>query len=105
MLALIERHAQLCSPVQLANALRNDLMKAARSLAAEVDELPHRLKEVGALGASMSGSGSACFGLFATRTEAERAAGDFVPQPPPVWANGLWMEIAAFCDRGFEIRD
>ena len=44
-------------------ALRNDLFDAAVALAPAVEGARSSLLEAGAIGASMSGSGSACFGL------------------------------------------
>jgi 4-diphosphocytidyl-2-C-methyl-D-erythritol kinase len=48
----------------LASALGNDLEPVTRSLVAEVAELERTLEASGALGASMSGSGTAVYGIF-----------------------------------------
>lgn len=52
----------------------NDLTCAACDLAPGVAETLLRLRLAGAMAASMSGSGSACFGLFKDRAAAEEAA-------------------------------
>jgi 4-diphosphocytidyl-2-C-methyl-D-erythritol kinase len=57
---------------QIAAALGNDLAPAAEKLGLRVGELVNLLRAHGALGAVMTGSGSAVFGLF----ENERAARD-----------------------------
>ena len=55
-------------------ALENDLQPAALSLRPELAERLDALRAAGALGAAVSGSGPTCFGLFADRAAAERAA-------------------------------
>jgi 4-diphosphocytidyl-2-C-methyl-D-erythritol kinase len=62
------------APADLANALDNDLQPAALALRPELDETLAGLRAVGALGVAVSGSGPTCFGLFADRVAAERAA-------------------------------
>jgi 4-diphosphocytidyl-2-C-methyl-D-erythritol kinase len=61
-------------PVRLAAAVENDLEPAARSLRPELEDTLARLRDAGALGAAVSGSGPTCFGLFETRAAAEAAA-------------------------------
>ena len=58
----------------LAAALGNDLTGSAQALGAPVGELCRLLREQGALGASMTGSGSALFGLFEDERSARTAA-------------------------------
>ncbi len=58
----------------LGGACSNALQKAATTLMPEIGTLCVRLKETGALGAAMTGSGSAVFGLFETEAEANAAA-------------------------------
>ncbi len=53
--------------------LNNALQPAAQVLLPEIGELCVRLKKAGALGASMTGSGSAVFGLFETADLARQA--------------------------------
>jgi 4-diphosphocytidyl-2-C-methyl-D-erythritol kinase len=57
----------------LAGALGNDLAPFTKNLLPEVEELEKRLLEAGALGASVTGSGSALFGLFGDEEAAGRA--------------------------------
>lgn len=58
---------------QLSASLGNDLAPVTRVLVPEVAELEEGLLRAGALGASMSGSGTAVFGLFRDEEEAARA--------------------------------
>ena len=62
------------APADLANALDNDLQPAALALRPELEETLAGIRAVGALGVAVSGSGPTCFGLFADRVAAERAA-------------------------------
>ena len=62
------------SAEELATGLQNDLQPPALSLRPELEERLHGLREAGALGAAVSGSGPTCFGLFANRSEADAAA-------------------------------
>lgn len=55
----------------------NALITHAIKLVPRIEQLLTRLKLCGALGASMSGSGSCCFGLFATHAEALKAQENF----------------------------
>jgi 4-diphosphocytidyl-2-C-methyl-D-erythritol kinase len=56
-------------------ALENDLQPAAVALRPEIKRALHGLRAAGALGSVVSGSGPTCFGLFADRADAQRAAG------------------------------
>jgi 4-diphosphocytidyl-2-C-methyl-D-erythritol kinase len=58
----------------LAVAIENDLQRAALSLRPDLQERLDALGRAGALGVAVSGSGPTCFGLFADRAAAERAA-------------------------------
>ena len=58
-------------------ALENDLEPAALALRPELAQVLDALREAGALGALVSGSGPTCFGLFVDREQAERAARRF----------------------------
>lgn len=60
---------------RLAAALENDLQRAALSLRPDLEDRLTALRTAGALGVAVSGSGPTCFGLFADRAAAERAAG------------------------------
>lgn len=55
-------------------ALDNDLQPAAMALRPELAQVLDVLRETGALGTLVSGSGPTCFGLFADREHADRAA-------------------------------
>jgi 4-diphosphocytidyl-2-C-methyl-D-erythritol kinase len=61
---------------KLAAGVENDLQRAALSLRPELQQRLDALRSAGALAAALSGSGPTCFGLFAERGEAERAAGE-----------------------------
>jgi 4-diphosphocytidyl-2-C-methyl-D-erythritol kinase len=61
-------------PADLAGALENDLQPAALALRPELDRTLAQLREVGALGVAVCGSGPTCFGLFRDRARAGRAA-------------------------------
>jgi 4-diphosphocytidyl-2-C-methyl-D-erythritol kinase len=63
-----------CSPVELSESLDNDLQSAALSLRPDLQERLGGLSAAGAIGAAVSGSGPTCFGLFADRAAADRAA-------------------------------
>jgi len=58
----------------LCASLENDLQKAALSLRPDLQERLDALERECALGVAVSGSGPTCFGLFAARAAAERAA-------------------------------
>jgi 4-diphosphocytidyl-2-C-methyl-D-erythritol kinase len=61
-------------PRELVAALENDLQPAALSLRPDLEPRLDALRAAGALGAAVSGSGPTCFGLFADRAAADRAA-------------------------------
>lgn len=65
----------------LGGALSNALQPAAVSLLPEIGTLCARLRHEGALGAVMTGSGSAVFGLFETEADANTAALAFSDVP------------------------
>jgi 4-diphosphocytidyl-2-C-methyl-D-erythritol kinase len=61
-------------PAALTAALENDLEAAALSLRPELAGELDALRRAGALGVRITGSGPTAFGVFATRSDAERAA-------------------------------
>jgi len=61
---------------RLAAGLDNDLQYAALSLRPDLQDRLDGLRDAGALGAAVSGSGPTCFGLFANRAAADRAAAE-----------------------------
>jgi 4-diphosphocytidyl-2-C-methyl-D-erythritol kinase len=71
------RLAAGAGPARLAAAVENDLGPAALSLRPELQDTLAGLRDAGALGAGVSGSGPTCFGLFETRASAEAAAASF----------------------------
>ena len=58
----------------LARSLGNDLAPVTKSLILEIQALERELLRASALGATMSGSGTAVFGLFRSEAEARTAA-------------------------------
>lgn len=65
---------------------RNDLEAPARYLAPEIDPVLAALRaQAGCLLARLSGSGATCFGLFATRKEADFAARNLGRAHPQWW--------------------
>jgi 4-diphosphocytidyl-2-C-methyl-D-erythritol kinase len=74
--ALAKSHATLArfDLRAIAAALGNDLTPAAEHLDLQVEPLKKILIGLGALGAEMTGSGSAVFGLFENETSANAAA-------------------------------
>ena len=61
------------SPADIAAALQNDLLPAAVGFAPEIDRYISAMRNAGALGASMTGSGSVVFGIFSDMDSAKRA--------------------------------
>ncbi len=68
-------------PSALAPHLKNALLPPAAENVPQIQEILERLRKAGALGASMTGSGACCFGLFPTEEEAVRAAPAFSDLP------------------------
>ncbi len=65
---------------------RNDLEEPALRLAPKIGAVLARLRATrGCLVARMSGSGSACFGLYAEAWEAEAAAAEIAASRPDWW--------------------
>lgn len=67
--------------IRLGATFQNALQTAAVSIYPEIGVLQQRLLHAGALGAAMSGSGSALFGLFADERSAHVAIGEFQDVP------------------------
>ena len=72
--ALRELAATAEGAADLADALDNDLQKAALSLRPDLEDKLDALLDAGARGAAVSGSGPTCFGIFEGRDAAEAAA-------------------------------
>lgn len=87
----------------VADGAANDLEPAAVRLCPAIARVRESLREAGALAVGLSGSGPTLFGLFPSRTAAERAAaatrggtgedGGGARKPPAVRA-GLWTRVA-----------
>ncbi len=74
------RAVQSGDVVGIANAMGNSMQAVADAQYPEIDLLCKELKQVGALGAIMSGAGSTVFGLFESKAQAKQAALPFVKQ-------------------------
>lgn len=57
----------------IANILENDLEKVGIIMCPQIETIKKTLKESGAVGSLMSGSGSSVFGIFKTEHDAEKA--------------------------------
>ena len=77
----------------LARAIGNSLSLATRELLPEVEDCERDLLRAGAIRAMMSGSGSAVYGIFASKKEAEKAQATM--QAP-------FVEVCEPADRGVE---
>ena len=85
------------------SGLSNDLQRAANILTAIPEQLNLLLLEHDALEAQMSGSGSACFGLFETENDAQIAAGKLQSElAKDVHLRQSQVFVAPFCARGVE---
>lgn len=67
------------NPREMGQLLYNSLEQPVEQMFPRIAQLRQRLLEQGALGARMTGSGSAVFGLFSTREAAEQAAAALRP--------------------------
>lgn len=89
---------------KLALGLSNDLELAAERAGFVAGELLQQLLQSGALGARMTGSGSACFGVFASSEAAnvaQTALEAELSQTPP--SQRPLVFLAPLCRRGVEI--
>jgi 4-diphosphocytidyl-2-C-methyl-D-erythritol kinase len=68
------RRLRACAPSFSPEELENDLQAPALSLRPELREALDALRAAGAPGVLVSGSGPTCFGVFADRPQAEKAA-------------------------------
>ena len=78
--------ADLRGAEELAAILHNDLEAPARTFFPDLDRLKEEIMATGALGALMSGSGSAVFGIFRDRDAADAAATRLRLSYRQVWA-------------------
>lgn len=73
-------------PSRVAAALQNDLTAPARALHPEIGEALDELRAGGALGVSMSGSGSTVFGVYADEAAAKAEASRLLARGLRAWA-------------------
>jgi 4-diphosphocytidyl-2-C-methyl-D-erythritol kinase len=84
--------------------LGNDLEKAAAQITSAPAKIVEYLWKVNALGAQMSGSGSACFGIFESQEAAEIAHRDIQSLlAKDLLTSGSQCFVAAFCEKGVEL--
>lgn len=89
---------------RLAQDLGNDLQLPAQSVSTLPRICIQLLREVGALGAQMSGSGSACFGIFESETLAREAEKKLnLELAKLVLLNSAQVFVAPFCESGAQI--
>ncbi len=65
----------------LCGSVSNALSSTAEAILPEIAEIKRRLTDLGALAAEMSGSGSACFGIFESEAKAKAAMNAFSDMP------------------------
>jgi 4-diphosphocytidyl-2-C-methyl-D-erythritol kinase len=65
---------EFSTPLDIADVLENDLEEVAFLKCPEIKTIKERLKEAGAVGSLMSGSGSAVFGVFRDEKEAREGS-------------------------------
>lgn len=87
--------------VLLAKVLRNDLSFAAQVCGVAVTKIIEALKSCGAAGASMTGSGSAVFGIFDTEAAARQALQQ-LREPQGARCDVTYAAVAPFCESGIE---
>ena len=88
----------------IAGALGNDFARVADSITEAPARCVELLKQNGALGAQMSGSGSACFGLFADENAARAAQIKIGPElAKDVLTQGATTHVAPLVARGVEL--
>jgi 4-diphosphocytidyl-2-C-methyl-D-erythritol kinase len=71
----IKLSAQLSTAADIARTMENDLERVAFSLCPQIQTVKESLREAGAIGSLMSGSGSSVFGVFQNEAAAELATG------------------------------
>lgn len=86
-----------------AGQLGNDLQHAAAALDYDAARWTKLLLETGAVGASMTGSGSACFGVYGTQESAETAAAEIEARLAKDVQEKLWVCTAPLVPEGVRI--
>ncbi len=90
----------------IASVIGNDFARVVDELTPMPARCVAMLKQVGALGAQMSGSGSACFGLFADETTARRAQQQLeIELAKDVPTQGATTFVAPLVARGVELTE
>ncbi|RYG61032.1 hypothetical protein EON80_24240 [bacterium] len=88
----------------VAQELTNDLERAAGVISEIPGQLIELLKQSGAMGAQMSGSGSACFGIFENEAAAQDASLQLRAElAKDVHLRNSQLFVAPFCPRGVEV--
>lgn len=87
--------------VLLANVLHNDLSFAAQECGVAVTAIIEALKGCGAAGASMTGSGSAVFGIFDSEAAAQQALLR-LRESHGALCDVAYAAVAPFCEPGIE---
>ena len=89
---------------QIAGNLGNDFRRIVDELTLAPARCVELLKRNGALGAQMSGSGSACFGLFADENSARAAVKQLeIELAKDVLTQGATTRVAPLVARGVEV--
>jgi 4-diphosphocytidyl-2-C-methyl-D-erythritol kinase len=70
----LDAHSQIITLQEIAEDLKNDLEKSVESRHPEIGILKKALRQWGALGSLMSGSGSSVYGIYKSLTEATEAS-------------------------------
>ena len=73
--------------------LINDLEPAARRLCPQVGRLLSAMREAGAIGAGMTGSGATVFGVFESNVAAVAAA-DWLRRTPAAESGPVWIQVS-----------
>ncbi|HEX8552730.1 MAG TPA: 4-(cytidine 5'-diphospho)-2-C-methyl-D-erythritol kinase [Abditibacteriaceae bacterium] len=84
---------------KIAASVGNDLTDAAKQSGQPVEATLQYLRGSGAIGASLSGSGAACFGIFEDKTAARAALAQLQASLDAEW----FVAAAPLCARGVEI--
>jgi 4-diphosphocytidyl-2-C-methyl-D-erythritol kinase len=79
--------------------LVNDLEPAARRLCPPVGRLLAEMREAGAIGAGMTGSGATVFGVFESKEAADTAA-DWLRRAPTGGADSAWIQVSRLIGHG-----
>jgi len=100
--AALVKAVKACDLMGVAKGLHNDLRHAAQTWNIGIGSLIEMLRDAGALGAEMTGSGSAVFGLFQDEPAARRAGRQVAAQlnDPGAAKAGHRIMVEPFCATG-----